>query len=140
LFFKEQLIKESEKLPNIVKTSLEKGKIKENDWNDENKLNKIINDCIKIENTIKNLNLVYDKISVFNSNKDLEIEFNPKNTEIEEGLLNEIKEFGIIKVKDKEIKKEEKAIEDSKEEEVQERNKKPKKKKKKRKISSSDTD
>ena len=114
-----------------MKISLEKGNIKENDWNDENKLNKIINDCIKIENTIKNLNLIYDKINVFNSNKDLEIEFNPKNNEIEEGLLNEIKEFGIIKVKDKEIKKEEKAIEDSKEEEVQERKKKAKKQKKK---------
>ena len=103
-------------------------------------MNKIINDCIKIENTIKNLNLIYDKINVFNSNKDLEIEFNPKNNEIEEGLLNEIKEFGIIKVKDKEIKKEEKAIEDSKEEEVQERKKKAKKQKKKKNISSSDSD
>ena len=97
-------------------------------------MNKIINDCIKIENTIKNLNLVYDKISVFNSNKDLEIEFNPKNTEIEEGLLNEIKEFGIIKVKDKEIKKEEKAIEDSKEEEVQRGIKNQKRKKRKEKF------
>ena len=35
MFFKEELIKESEKLPNIVKISLEKGKINENDWNDE---------------------------------------------------------------------------------------------------------
>ena len=70
----------------------------------------------------------------------MEIEFNPKNNEIEEGLLNEIKEFGIIKVKDKEIKKEEKAIEDSKEEEVQERKKKAKKQKKKKNISSSDSD
>ena len=144
LFFKEQLIKESEKLPNIVKTSLEKGKIKENDWNDENKLNKIINDCIKIENTIKNLNLIYDKINVFNSNKDLEIEFNPKNSEIEEGLLNEIKEFGIIKVKDKDIKKEEKTIEDRIEEEEEEededpkRYKKGKKEKKAKKNSDSD--
>ena len=65
LFFKADLIKESEKLPNIVKISLEKGNIKENDWNDENKLSKIINDCIKIENTIKNLNLIYDKINIF---------------------------------------------------------------------------
>ena len=99
LFFKADLIKESEKLPNIVKISLEKGNIKENDWNDENKLSKIINDCIKIENTIKNLNLIYDKINIFNSNKELEIEFNPKNDEIDKGLLNEIKEFGKIKVK-----------------------------------------
>ena len=53
-----------------------------------------------------------------NSNKDLEIEFNPKNSEIEEGLLNEIKEFGIIKVKDKDIKKELKTIKESIEEET----------------------
>ena len=126
------MIKESEKLPNIVKISLEKGNIKENDWNDENKLSKIINDCIKIENTIKNLNLIYDKINIFNSNKDLEIEFNPKNSEIEEGLLNEIKEFGIIKVKDKDIKKEEKTIEDRIEEEEEEKKEAPKKDKKKK--------
>ena len=43
--------------------------------------------------------MIYDKINIFNSNKELEIEFNPKNDEIDKGLLNEIKEFGKIKVK-----------------------------------------
>ena len=51
LFFKEELIKEGEKLPNKVKISLEKGIISDNDWNDENKLSSIINDCIYIENS-----------------------------------------------------------------------------------------
>ena len=46
----------------------------------------------------------YDKINIFNSNKELEIEFNPKNDEIDKGLLNEIKEFGNINVKNSDTK------------------------------------
>ena len=49
LFFKEDLIKESNKLPNKIKLSLEKGKNLNNDWNNGNKLNLLINDCINIE-------------------------------------------------------------------------------------------
>ena len=37
--------------------SLEKGKNIENEWNDENKLNSLINDCITIENNIKEINI-----------------------------------------------------------------------------------
>ena len=104
LYFKVELIKESEKLPNLVKTSLEKGKIKENDWNDENNLSKLINDCISVENTIKNINIICDKIKNFNSNKDLKFEFLPKNDDIEKGLLNKIQNFGSLKVLENQIK------------------------------------
>ena len=104
LYFKVELIKESEKLPNLVKTSLEKGKIKENDWNDENNLSKLINDCISVENTIKNINIICDKIKNFNSNKDLKFEFLPKNDDIEKGLLNKIQNFGSLKVVENQIK------------------------------------
>ena len=69
LFFKEELIKESEKLPNLIKLSLEKGKIEEKEQDDEKKVNKLINDCINIEKTIKNINDIYDKIKIFNINK-----------------------------------------------------------------------
>ena len=34
----------------MVKLSLEKGKLIDKEWNDKNKLNSIINDCINIEN------------------------------------------------------------------------------------------
>ena len=95
LFFNEDFIKKSEKLPNLVKISLEIGKIKENDWEDENKLSKIINDCIKIEDTIKNINIAYDKIKEYNSNKNIEFEFNPKNEELEQELKR-IKNLGKI--------------------------------------------
>ena len=49
LYFKEDIIKESEKLPNKIKKSLEKGKIIEKEWNNEIKINSTINDCILIE-------------------------------------------------------------------------------------------
>ena len=53
LFFKEELIKESEKLPNKIKLALEKGKKTENEWNDDNKLSSLINDCLNIEKILK---------------------------------------------------------------------------------------
>ena len=91
-------------MPNLVKLSLEKGKIKENDWEDDKQLNKLINDCINIENNIKNINIVYERIKTFNSNKELDIEFYPKNEDIEKGLLKEIRNFGSIKeVKEKQM-------------------------------------
>jgi hypothetical protein len=92
-------VKESEKLPNLVKISLEKGKIKENEWEDKSKLNKLIYDCINLENTIKNINEVYDKINNYNSNKELEIEFIPMDQEIGQ-KLEEIQKFGGLEVKD----------------------------------------
>ena len=99
LFFNEEFVKESEKLPNLVKNSLEKGKIKESNWKNKSLLNKIINDCINIENTVKNINEVYDKINNYNSNKELEIKFIPKDEEIEQ-RLDIIREFGGLEVKD----------------------------------------
>ena len=98
LFFNEKLIKESEKLPNLVKMLLEKGKINESDWNDKNLLPKLIYDCINIENSIQNINNIYEKIKNFNSNKECFIEFYPKNVEIEKGLINDIRKYGSLKI------------------------------------------
>ena len=108
LFFKEELIKESEKLPNLVKESLEKGKIKENDWDDENILPKLINDSINIENIINIIDEIYGKINDYISKEYISIEFNLKKDEIEKGLLSEIKLFGGIEISEnkKELKEE----------------------------------
>ena len=107
LFFKEEFIKESEKMPILVKKMLEKGKIEEKEWADKNKLSKLINDCINIEDTIKNINIIYDKIKTFNANKDIKFEFNPKDNEIEKGFLKEIKNFGDVKILNNKIKENE---------------------------------
>ena len=54
IYFKEDIIKKGEKLPNQIKLYLDKGKILENEWNDnDNKLINRINDCLNIENNIK---------------------------------------------------------------------------------------
>ena len=90
VYFKEDIIRESEKLPNKIKTSLEKGKIIDNNWN-ENKLNSLINDCINIENNIKEINKINEIFSKCNSNQNIVINFSPeKDNEINE-ILEKIK-------------------------------------------------
>ena len=54
-FFNENIINESNKLPNKVLKSLEKGKLLNNEWNNDNKLSSKINDCISIENNINEI-------------------------------------------------------------------------------------
>ena len=94
IFLKEKNLKEYEKLPNNIKISIERGKIMENEWNDEKKLSILINDCINIENNIKNINLINEKINKVCSNNS-NIEFNPKEEEINK-ILDTLKNFGNI--------------------------------------------
>ena len=98
LYFKEDIIKDSEKLPNNIKESLEKGEKIDNDWNDENKLSSIINDCIKIENNISNINKINENIDKCNLAKDTEINFFPKEENEINKFLDNINQFGIINV------------------------------------------
>ena len=96
LFFKEELIKESEKLPKRIKISLEKGQKINNEWNDENKLSSYINDCLQIENNIIEINKI---INESNSNKGIVIELNYGREEYH--LLQSIKNFCNISHYDK---------------------------------------
>ena len=93
-YFKEELIKDCEKLPNRIKESLEKGQIIDKDWEDNNKINILINDSINIENNINEINIINSKLKVYNS-KNLTIKFSPKENEISD-FLNSIKDFGKI--------------------------------------------
>ena len=56
-FFKEEIIKDSEKLPNRIKLALEKNKD-----NNNKDINTIINNCIMIENNIKEINNINEII------------------------------------------------------------------------------
>jgi len=87
LLYKEDLIKESEKLPNKIKSDLENGKIEEKDWNDKKKLSKIINNCINIENDIKFINEINEKIKKVNQNLGFTI-IQPKEEEFSKYLEN----------------------------------------------------
>ena len=60
------------------------------DWND-NELNCIINDCIEIENNIKDINIIKENIQKSNSNKYLKVRFI-----YDEDGINKIKAFGKI--------------------------------------------
>ena len=97
LFFKEDLIKESEKLPNKIKYSLEKGKAIDNEWNDDANLSSLINDCLNIENDIKKINDLNKKINKCNSNKYSSITFKPEENETNK-LLEIINDFGELQI------------------------------------------
>ena len=62
LFYKEESIKKSEKLPNYINKCLEKGKIINKEWDENNKLNSLINDCINLENCIEEVNSIKESI------------------------------------------------------------------------------
>ena len=91
IYFDENIFKQCEKLPNNIKLSLEKGK--KIDFN-ENNLALFINECINIENNIKNINKINDNINKYKMDNNIEIEFDYKeelNT-----ILENIKKFGNI--------------------------------------------
>ena len=79
LYFKEELINESKNLSNKIKTNVEKGK----QININNNSISIINDCINIENNIKDINNINNNKEkskrlinlniMFNNNKEKEI-------------------------------------------------------------------
>jgi len=94
IYCDEDLIKQSEKLPNKIKISLKRGKLIDKEWNN-NELNLFINDCINIENNIEDINIINKNIKKFNTNKNIEIQFTPKEERINEFLEN-IKIFGKI--------------------------------------------
>ena len=67
LYFKEELFNQSEKLPNKIKISLEKGKIINSQWDNNNNLNSKINDCLEIENNIQSIKKINESIQKCNS-------------------------------------------------------------------------
>ena len=81
----------SEKLPYKTKISLGNAKELDKDWNNNRKLNSIINDCINIENNIK----IIDKIKICNSQK-INIKFFPDNEDRINKVLEKFKKFGDV--------------------------------------------
>ena len=100
LFFKGKKIKDIEKLSNNIKIILERGKAidNENEWDDDNKLSLLINDCINIENNIEYINLINTNLNEINSKNINKIKFDPENEEEINNFVNLIKKFGNIDV------------------------------------------
>ena len=95
-FFNENIIKESEKMPNKIKACLEKREIIEDDWKDENKLSLLINHCINIENNIKDINIINENIKKYNSFNDFKMRFLPEKDDEIKKIIDIIKTFGDI--------------------------------------------
>ena len=86
-------------MPNKIKVSLEKGKAINNEWIHDNTLGSILNDCIKIEDNIKNIHLINANIKKCKLNNDLKIEFILEEKKID-NIIQNIKDSGeIIKIK-----------------------------------------
>ena len=93
LYFKEELIKDSEILPTKIKTFLEKCRNINNEWNDD-KLISLVNDCINIENIVKDIKSLNNKVKRYSS-INYKIDFFPKKGEID-FFSQKIKNFGKI--------------------------------------------
>ena len=102
LYFNEDLIKESEKLPNKIKYSLKKGKLIDTQWK-ESKLNSLINDCLNIENNIININKINESVKKCNS-LNISINFSPDENGINK-IIETLKNFGVIESENKGNKK-----------------------------------
>ena len=96
IYFKEELIKECEKLPNKIKISLEKGKLIDKEWDNDKILNSIINDCINIENNINNINLINDSIKNYKNFNISDIKLYIEDESEIQSFLGRIKKFGKI--------------------------------------------
>ena len=96
-FYKESFIKETEALPNKINNLIKRGKFEENEWKEKSKLYAIINDCIYIENNIKDILKIDENIKKYNSLQNYNIIFEPKEDEINNFLEN-IRQFGNLSI------------------------------------------
>ena len=93
-YFNEDIIQKGEKLPKQIKLSLEKGKLIDKEW-DNNNIYSYINDCINIENNIKILSSEKDNINKYKDKKRIKIEFIPKENSLN-NFLGTLNSFGKI--------------------------------------------
>ena len=100
LFFNEEIIRESEKLPSKIKFLLEKGKKFEKEWNNNNKLCFYINNCLSIENDIKKIEHINEEIKKCKDFNDSKFIFDIEEEKTIHKYLEQIKSFDkIINIK-----------------------------------------
>ena len=76
-YFNEDIIKKGDKLPKQIKLSLEKGKLIEKEW-DNNDIYSNINDCLNIEYNIRKINVINESIKKCKTDNKMRFEFSPK--------------------------------------------------------------
>ena len=90
-YFDEDIIKKGEKFPKQIKSSIEKGKSIDKEWDNDNLIS-YINDCINIENNIKDLSMISKNINKGDLNNEIKIKFGANDKYI----FEQIKLFGKI--------------------------------------------
>ena len=93
-FLNEDIIRKLDKLPNKIKLSLEKGKLINENWKKDYKLNALINDCLNIENNIKELKMIDDILKKRNE-LNIEIKFMYGENEVND-IFETIKKLGHV--------------------------------------------
>ena len=89
IFIKEDIFKEIEKLPENIKLALESNYVANENNNEENIIS-LVNNCINIENYIKDINIMNEKIKTLKNVDNLAIDYIYNN----EMLLEQINKFG----------------------------------------------
>jgi len=107
LYFNDEILKKCENLPNKIKLLLEKWKKTDNEIKND-KLNLLINQCLYIENKVKDINIINENIQKCKNSSNMRFHFYPqKEKEIQ--FLENIKTFGRIflssKIKEYNLKK-----------------------------------
>ena len=97
----ENKLKKIEKLPEIIKKNIEKGKTMDKDWDSDNILNSLINDCITIENEVGNINKEIEGMNKYNTN--IKIQYIPEDEYQINTFLESINNFGKIIIDDEDI-------------------------------------
>lgn len=100
LYFQEDIIRESIKLSDKIKATLKISKLIEKEWNNNSNINKdkiisLINNCINIEYSIRDINIINEKLKQYGPICKLKIRFTPDGYQINK-FLEIIKTFGKI--------------------------------------------
>ena len=95
-YIQENKTKDINKLPEIIKTSLEKGKFSKEDWTNKDQLSFVLNNCINIEKDISYINEINQAFQKMKNLMKLKIKFSPEEKDDINDILNKISNFGKI--------------------------------------------
>ena len=98
LYCNENIVKNSEKLPEKIKDLLKKAENANKEY-DDNKIDSFINLCINIENSIKNIKEINDNIIKCKNFKSKLIKFIPDTDKEINSIIEYIKKFKFIEIK-----------------------------------------
>jgi len=94
-YYKEELIKDIGKMPDKIKIAKEKGSQIDKQWNDDNKLNLIINECININNIMNDINYINKNIKIYKNSINYNFNF-ILDEKCKKNFFEEIKNVGYL--------------------------------------------